>query len=487
MSDYDLVVIGAGAAGLAAARSAARAGRKVALVERERPGGECTFYGCVPSKALLAAAERLSSARSGQPVPNAAEKHADFAVVMKGVQGIITEIAGEESPPVLAASGIEVLTGEASFVGPDTVAVDGRRMSAGRIILATGSRASVPPIPGLAHTPFLDNRSVFALEQLPAHLVVLGGGAIGCELAQAFRRLGSAVTLVEAAPRLLMLEEPAASRVVENVFTGEGIDVRTGTSAEQVGCRPGGVAVTLADGTVVSGSHLLVGLGREAVTDGLDLPAAGIALDERGSIRTDSYLRTAAPQVYAAGDCTARLQFTHVADEQGRLAAANAFTGPVRGRVLPELAGGRRVWNDSVVPWVTYTDPEVGRVGLTEDQAYESYGDRARVSVVQMSAMDRPRCAGAPEGFVKLVAAPGRVLRGKPFLKLVGMTAVCSRGGELIAEGALAMRAGMLLARLAQTIHAYPTWALPTRLAAASFFGDYDGHGARPTRPDPKP
>ncbi len=485
MSDYDLMVIGAGAAGLAAARAGLRAGRRVALVERELPGGECTFYGCVPSKTLLAGAGRTAVTRHGQPVPDAARLAADFTAVMTSVRDVIAEIGAEESAPALKAAGIEVLTGEACFLGPNTVAVDGRPVTAQRVILATGAQALVPAIPGLADTPYLDNRSVFALAELPARLIVLGGGAIGCELAQAFRRLGSKVTLIESAERLLGVEEPEASRVVADAFTKEGIDLRTGSAADRITHTADGVSVTLADGTSVTGSHLLIGLGRQVVTDGLDLATAGVTVDDRGSIITDSYLRTAAPTVYAAGDCTARLQFTHVADEQGRLAAANAFNGPLRGRLLPGIAGGRQAWSDRVVPWVTYTDPEVGRVGLSEAQAYAAYGERARVSVVHMSAMDRPRCAGEPAGFVKLVAAPGRVLRGTPFLKLVGMTAVCTQGGELIGEGALAMRAGMLLARLAQTIHAYPTWSIPTRFAAASFFGDFDGLTARPAQPDP--
>lgn len=410
---------------------------------------------------------------------------ADFTAVMTSVRDVIAEIGAEESAPTLKAAGIEVLTGDACFFGPDTVAVAGRPVTAQRVILATGAQALVPAIPGLSDTPYLDNRSVFALAELPAHLIVLGGGAIGCELAQAFRRLGSTVTLVESAERLLGVEEPEASRVVEDVFTTEGIDVRTGSAADRVDRRGEGVSVTLANGATVVGSHPLIGLGREVVTDGLNLATAGVTVDDRGSIITDSYLRTATPSVYAAGDYTARLQFTHVADEPRTPRRRQRLHRPTPWSAASRIAGGRKQWSDRVVPWVTYTAPEVGRVGMSEAQAYAAYGERARVSLVQMGAMARPRCPGELEGFVKLVAAHGRLLRGTPFLKLVGMTAICARGGELIGEGALAMRAGMLLARLAQTIHAYPTWSIPTRFAAASFFGDFDGLAARPAQPDP--
>jgi len=480
VSDYDLIVIGAGAAGLGAARAGRKAGRTVALIDPAPPGGECTHYGCVPSKTLLEATRRHAAADRVTGM--------DVAAVMAQVARVVAAVSDDESPAVLAGEGIDLIAGWARMVTARTIEVNGRRLETTRVVLATGSSALLPPIPGLAETPYLDNRSVFALRDRPRHLVVLGGGAIGCELAQAFARLGSAVTIVEAGPRLLAHEEPEASQVLRRVLERDGVTVRTGTAVTRIVPPAGGEhSVHLDGGATVAASHLLVAAGRAPVTDGLGLDAAGVAVDARGQIVTDAYLRTTARGVYAVGDCAARLKLTHVADEQGRLAAGNAFAGRLLGRLLPAVAGGRGAWSDTAIPWVTFTDPEIARVGMSEAQAYAAYGSRALVSVVPMAGMDRARCAAEPDGFVKLIAVPGRWLRGRVFCKPVGMTAVAGPAGELIAETALALRAGILLARLAQTVHAYPTWSIATRLAAASFFGEQHGISARPARPDTTP
>ena len=480
MSDYDLIVLGAGAGGLGAARAGRKAGRTVALIDPAAPGGECTHYGCVPSKTLLEATRRHAAADRVTGM--------DVAAVMAQVARVVAAVSDDESPAVLAGEGIDLIRGWARMLTADTVEVNGRRLEAARVVLATGSSALLPPIPGLAETPYLDNRSVFALRDRPRHLGVLGGGAIGCELAQAFARLGSTVTIVEAGPRLLAHEEPEASQVLRRVLERDGVSVRTGTAATRIVPTAGGEStVHLDGGATVAASHLLVAAGRAPVTDGLGLDAAGVAVDPRGQIVTDAYLRTTARGVYAVGDCAARLKLTHVADEQGRLAAGNAFAGRLLGRLLPAVAGGRGAWSDTAIPWVTFTDPEIARVGMSEAQAYAAYGPRALVSVVPMAGMDRARCAAEPDGFVKLIAVPGRWLRGRVFCKPVGMTAVAGPAGELIAETALAIRAGILLARLAQTVHAYPTWSIATRLAAASFFGEQHGISARPARPDTTP
>jgi pyruvate/2-oxoglutarate dehydrogenase complex dihydrolipoamide dehydrogenase (E3) component len=463
MADYDLVVIGAGATGLGAARGARRAGRRVALVEADRPGGDCTHYGCVPSKALLETARRVHAARCGDAYGFTADVRVDFRAVMERVARVVADVEQDESPELLAREGIDLLRGWAVVTGPTTVEVDGRRVSFERLVVATGSRATVPPVDGLAELDHLDNRTVFALREQPEHLVVLGGGPIGVELAQAFRRLGSQVTVVESAPTVLGREEPEAAAVVAEVLQREGVRLRTGVPVVRAGRGPGGgPELHLADGTRVQGSHLLVAVGRTPATDGLGLERAGVALDS-GRVVTDEHLQ-AAPTVWAAGDCTSRLQFTHVGDEQGRLAAGNAFARPGPG------PGGRGTWDDSGIPWVTFTEPEIGHVGLTEAQAREQHGDRVRVAISWNSTSDRARAAGDTDGFVKLVAAPARV-GGLALGKLVGMTAVGPAGGELIAEGALSMRAGTVVGRLAQTVHAYPTWSLSTRIAAASLFG----------------
>ena len=463
MADYDLVVIGAGATGLGAARGARRAGRRVALVEAERPGGDCTHYGCVPSKALLETARRVHAARCGDAYGFSAEVNVDFRAVMERVARVVAEVEQDESPELLAREGIDLLRGWGVVTSPTTLDVDGRSSSFERLVVATGSRASVPPVDGLDRVGHLDNRTVFDLREQPEHLVVLGGGPIGVELAQAFRRLGSQVTLVEGAPTVLGREEPEAAAVVAAVLEREGVRLLTGAEVVRATRAPGGGPVLeLADGTTVSGSHLLVAVGRTPATDGIGLEQAGVTLD-RGRVVTDEHLQ-AAETVWAAGDCTSRLQFTHVGDDQGRLAAGNAFARPGPG------PGGRGTWDDSGIPWVTFTEPEIGHVGLTEAQAREQHGDRVRVATSHNSASDRGRAAADTDGFVKLVAVPGRV-GGLALGKLVGMTAVGPVAGELIAEGALSMRAGTVVGRLAQTVHAYPTWSLSTRIAAASLFG----------------
>lgn len=474
MSDsYDLVVIGAGATGLGAAREARKAGRRVALVEaEERPGGDCTHYGCVPSKALLETARRVQGARTGPVYGFQAPVTVDFAAVMDRVQAVIADIERDESPALLAREGIDLVPGFARFCSPTQVEVGGRVLTAKRFVLASGSRALVPPIEGLGDVPFLDNKSVFALRELPPQLLVLGGGPIGMELAQAFQRLGSRVTVVEGAPTVLGREEPQVAKVLTTVLEREGVTFRVGATVERVSGSAGSLELHLSDGTSVTGTHLLVAVGRVPGTEGLDLDKAGVSLD-KGRVVTDARLR-AAKTVWAAGDCTSTLQFTHVGDEQGRLAARNAF------------ARRGAAWDDRVVPWVTFTEPEVAHVGLTEAQAFERYGERALVSTSRDSRGDRARTAGETDGFTTLIAVPGRI-GGMVTGRLVGMTVVSPMAGEVIAEGALAMRSGARVGRIAQTIHAYPTWSLSTRVAAARFFGTYGGMGARPARARQEP
>ena len=472
---HDLVVIGGGATGLGAARQARKDGRSVALVEVEaEPGGDCTHYGCVPSKALLESARRVQAARSGPAYGFSADVAVDFPAVMDRVKAVIADISRDESPALLGREGIDLVTGWGRFTSPTTVQVGERTLEAGRVVLASGSKALVPPIEGLADVGALDNTTVFDLRALPQHLLVLGGGPIGVELAQAFRRLGAQVTVVEGMPTVLGREEPQVAKVLTKALTAEGVTIRTGAKVERASKgRKGPKAVTLhlSDGTTVSGSHLLVAVGRTPRTDGMDLHLARVKLDGKRVV-TDARLR-AANTVWAAGDCTSRLQFTHVGDEQGRLAARNAFA--------PAWRRGGATWDDRVVPWVTFTEPEVAHVGLTEAQAFERYGERALVSTSRDTRGDRARTAGETDGFTTLIAVPGRI-GGMVTGRLVGMTVVSPMAGEVIAEGALAMRSGARVGRLAQTIHAYPTWSLSTRVAAARFFGTYGGMGARPAR-----
>lgn len=433
-----------------------RRGARTMLVQKGRLGGDCTFTGCVPSKTLIEAAGRGTS----------------FGDAMAAVAEAVRAIAATEDDGVLRGEGIDVVHGWATFRSPRDVEVDGTILRPGKVIVATGGRPAAPPIPGLAELDYLTNENVFDLDAPPPSLAVLGGGAVGCELAQAFRRLGVAVTIVEGLARLLPREEPDASEVIAEVFGREDIDVRTGNNVERVEPldRKGAARLHLAGGETIEADRVLVAVGRTGAIEGLGLDAAGVATD-RGFIVTSDTLATSADGIWAVGDVAGKLQFTHAADEMGRIAAANALSR------LPD-----RKFRPEWVPWVTFTGPEVARVGVTEAEAAAR---GARVAYVPMSEVDRAITAGATDGFVKLVAGPRTVLRNAGGGRLLGATVVAARGGELIGEAALALRTGMFVGRLAQTIHPYPTWSTALRQAAAQFFMDVGGRRARPAQSAP--
>ena len=392
---------------------------------------------------------------------------------MATVRDAVAAIAATETAEVLAREGIEVLRGRVAFTSPGEVRVDGRVLRARRFVIATGSRPAVPPVPGLAEADYLTSETIWGLGELPGRLAVLGGGAVGCELAQAFARLGSRVTVIEAAPRLLPAADPAASQVVEEVFRAEGISVRTGVAAASVKQNDDGVTLVLASGEETATDRLLVATGRQPVAGRLGLENAGVRLDERGYVITDRHLATTAPGIYAAGDVTGRMPFTHAAHAMGRLAARNAL----RRRWSPPGA-----FATAAIPWVVFTDPEVAQVGLTEPQATATWPG-ARVAWLPMSEADRAVTAGRTEGFVKIIAGRRRVFRNVGGGRVLGATIVAARAGEMIHEPALAMRTGMFTGRLAQTVHAYPTWSLAIQQAAAQFFGRFGGRTARPAEP----
>jgi pyruvate/2-oxoglutarate dehydrogenase complex dihydrolipoamide dehydrogenase (E3) component len=383
---------------------------------------------------------------------------------MERVAAVVAEVERDESPELLASEGIELLRGWGTVTGPTSLSVDGRHVTFERLVVATGSRARVPPVEGLSDVGHLDNRTVFDLRELPEHLLVLGGGPIGVELAQAFRRLGAQVTLVEAASAVLSSEEPEAVAVVTAALEREGVRVMTGAQVVRAARGAGGPVLELADGVRVEGSHLLVAVGRTPATDGLGLETAGVALDDGGKIVTDERLQ-AADTVWAAGDCTSRLQFTHVGDEQGRLAAGNAFARPGPG------PGGRGSWDDSGIPWVVFTEPEVGSRRAHRGAGRASARRPGARRDVAHSASDRGRAAGETDGFVKLVAVPGRV-GGLALGKLVGMTAVGPDGRGAHRGGALSMRAGHG-GRAGSRRRSTPTrpGRCRPRIAAASLFG----------------
>jgi pyruvate/2-oxoglutarate dehydrogenase complex dihydrolipoamide dehydrogenase (E3) component len=388
---------------------------------------------------------------------------------MAAARGAVTTIAATETAEVLTREGIEVLRGTAVFTSPREVSAEGRALRARGFVIATGSRPAIPPVPGLAETDYLTNETVFGLDELPGRLAVLGGGAVGCELAQAFARLASTVTLVEAAPRLLPATDPAVSHLIADVFRADGISVRTGAAATSVARDEKGVALMLAPGERVAADRLLVATGRQPVTDSLGLAEAGVRVDERGYIATDRHLATTTRGIYAAGDVTGRMPFTHAAFVMGRLAARNAL----RRRWVP-----RGSFATAAMPWVVFTDPEVAQVGQTEAEAATAH-PRARVAWLPMSKADRAVTAGRTEGFVKIIAGRRRLLGSLGGGRVLGATIVAARAGEMIHEPALAMRAGMFTGRLAQATHAYPTWSLAIQQTAAQFFGRYGGRIAR--------
>jgi len=432
---YDLVVVGAGSAGLTAARTAGRLGARTLLIERDRMGGDCLWTGCVPSKALLhVAAEVHTARRVGRYGLSAPRGPADLVQAMGSVRRAIAAIEPHDSAGALAPLGVEVAHGPARFTGQRAVTVGGRRVRFRYAVIATGSAPALPPVPGLAEADPLTSDTVWELDSLPQRLVVLGGGAIGCELGQAFARLGSWVTIVEALERLLPQEEPAASGLIRQRLEAEGITVLTGFHAEKVeaGALHG-------PDTVVPYDQLLVTTGRRANTDGLGLADAGVALGDRGHVRVDGLLRTTNPRIYAAGDATELSAFTHLAGVQAAFAVTHA------------LLGVRRRIDFGAVPRVTFTDPEVARVGLTEAEARQKYGNRARAQVLAHDRVDRAVTDDRTDGLTSLVIGP----RGR----IVGATVAAPRAGETIAHLAAAVRLGWTAARYAATVHPYPTYA----------------------------
>ncbi len=456
----DLLVIGGGTAGLEAARTARRLGAAVTLVNDGPPGGDCTFTGCVPSKTLLA------EAAGG----------ADLEAAMARVRATVAEVAATEDAATLRSEGIDVIDGRARFTGPGRIEIDGRERRAERVVLATGAGPQLPPVPGLDDVDALTSETVWDLTRSPGSLAVLGGGAIGCELAQAFARLGVTVTLVEVEDRILSVEEPAASEVVTAALRADGVDVRTGADVSSVERSPDGVRLRLdastVDASTVDATRLLVAAGRRPGTDDLGLDRAGIDTDDRGYVTVDESLATSAPGVWAAGDVVGGLQFTHAAARMAFL-AANSAVGRGWRRFVPWR------FDPAAVPWVTYTSPEVGRIGLTEAEAADAHRG-ARVAELPMTEVDRAVVEGRTEGFVRLVAAPRPVLRNVFGGRLVGATVVGERAGELVSELSLLMQVGAFTGRLAQAVHPYPTWSMALQQTAAQFVGA--GHGRAPRR-----
>jgi pyruvate/2-oxoglutarate dehydrogenase complex dihydrolipoamide dehydrogenase (E3) component len=454
---YDLVVIGAGSAGLIAAPFASTVGAKVLFAEKDRIGGDCTWTGCIPSKALIHTAGMVHCMRDAAALlggPSTAPL--DAGRVMERVRAAIDGVYAFETPEALAAQGVEVAFGSAHFIDERTIAIGERHVTGRHVIVCTGAEPIVPSIAGLSQTRFLTYKDVFALKAIPHRLVVLGSGPTGAELAQAFGRLGSQVVLVEAADRILPVADPDASAVLSDRLAREGVKVFVRAPVDHVEGTGDGIAISAA-GRRIEGDALLVAVGRRPHLDALNLQGAGVAFSEDG-ISVDSNLRTTNPRIYAAGDAAGSMQFTHYAGWQGYVAARNAlFPGTMRGK-------------RKGVPWVVFTDPEVGQVGLTEDEARHG-GGRTEVLRLPLERIDRAQTTGELDGFIKLVT------RNET---LVGATVVAPVAGEIINELALAIQSKMTLRQLSSTIHVYPTYGigiqqLASRANLAGFVRGWQG------------
>ncbi|HEX9282553.1 MAG TPA: FAD-dependent oxidoreductase [Gemmatimonadales bacterium] len=439
-STHDIIIVGGGTAGLVTAAGAAALGAKAALIERAALGGDCLWTGCVPSKALIAFARKYRDGGQGT-----GEGWADAVAWLRSARD---RIAPHDSPERFRALGVDVILSPARLAGLGRVETAGRVLRAKRIVLAMGSVPAVPPIPGLADVGFLTNVTALDQPALPASLSVLGGGPIGLEFAQTYRRLGVQVTVLELEAEVLPHEDPEVGRFVRERLAEEGVAIRTGFHAARVAREGNGKAIYGADGERVVADEILVATGRRPDTHDAEPERASVALDH-GAVRVNARLETSAKGVWAAGDVTGDLQFTHVADYMARVVVQNALT-PLK-----------TVVDYRVVPWVTFTDPEVARVGLTAAEAAAA-GERPEVFRYSFTELDRAIVDGVAVGFSKVVTRPnGRIL---------GATIVGRGAGELIMEIALAMRHGIPLPRLASAIHPYPTMSEIVKRTADAWY-----------------
>lgn len=447
----DICIIGAGSAGLSIAAGAAQLGARTILIEAHRMGGDCLNTGCVPSKSLLAAAKAArAAARARRFGVRSSESSVDFEAVNAHVHGVIDSIAPHDSIERFTGLGCTVIEGRARFVDARTVEAAGKTVRARRFVIATGSRAGVPPIPGLDSAPYFTNETIFDNTVLPRHLLVIGAGPIGCELAQAHRRLGAKVSLFDIGP-LLPKDDPDAAAVVREALVEEGIDLHERVEITRIETRESGIALALRQNggeRLIEGSHLLIAAGRKPNVEDLGLEAAGVRYSARG-VETDARLRTANTRIFAAGDVAGGLQFTHLAGYHAGIVIRNALFR------LPSKS------EPKAFPWVTYTDPELAQVGLTEAQARERHGD-LRVLRADFCDNDRARAEGETRGFLKaMVTKSGHVL---------GATIVGHNAGELVTPWALAISERLKIGAIANLIVPYPTLSEVSKRAAGSYY-----------------
>lgn len=450
--DANVVVLGAGSAGLVASLIVAGAKAKVMLVEKHKMGGDCLNTGCVPSKSLIRSAKVMSTIRQAAEfgIEEASGK-VNFASVMGRVQGVIKTIEPHDSVERFTSLGVDCVQGEAKITSPYSIEVDGKEITTRSIILATGARPLVPPIEGLDEVGYLTSDSIWELQELPGRLLVIGGGPIGCELAQAFSSLGSEVTQVDMAERIMPREDEEVSALVARQFAGQGIRVLTSHKLTRF-VQEDGEKIMEAEHegkTVrVAFDQVLLAIGRKANTDGIGLEELDMPLNDNGTVNVNPFMQTAYPNIYACGDVAGPYQFTHMASFQAFFAAANAMLGGL----------WRLRANYRVVPWATFTDPEVARVGLSEQEAREK-GVRYEITRYELDHHDRALADGEARGFVKVLTVPGKD-------RILGATIVGSHAGELIGEFVFAMTHNMGLKKIAAVTHIYPTWLEANKFSA---------------------
>ncbi len=455
---YDLVVLGGGSGGLSVASAAARVGAKVALIEKYRLGGECTHTACVPSKALIEAARLAHRIRSADALGiRVGSIDVDFGAVMNRVRAVVSEFAGSGSGGSLRAKGIDVYQGSPVFEAYDTVLVDGTtRISGQKFVIATGSRPKIPDIPGLADVGYHDNTTIWNLTERPASLTVIGAGPTGMELAQAFARLGTDVTVLADADHILPREDPEVSERVETSLAAEGITFRTGVEVTGVSSRDGLKVCTYREqatqktGEAVS-THLFIAVGRLANVEGLNLDAVGIHADPAHGIEVDDYLLTRSQRILAIGDVLHDHQYTHAAEREAAVAFQNAV-----------LHIPKRI-DYSAMPRATFVDPEVATVGLSEAEARDQHPE-VRTFRAEFADLDRARIDGRTEGFAKLVATPAG--------KILGATVVGENASLILQEFVVAMEHGLTLKDIAETVHIYPSYAGMAGKLANQFAAD---------------
>ena len=440
---YNLIVIGAGTAGLVSAAGAAKLGAKVALIERNLMGGDCLNVGCVPSKAVIRAARAVIDSRNGAEfgVHSNSQSVMNFAAAMERMRRLRAGISAHDSADRFRKLGVDVYIGNGRFIGPSTIEVDGTRLEFSRAVIATGARAAELPIAGLADAGYYTNETIFTLTELPRRMVVVGAGPVGCELAQSFQRFGCQVTVITDGAQILPKEDHDAAAVLRQRMNREGVRIITRGIIQQVSSNGSGKRVSVAtDGTTheVECDAILVSVGRKPNLEGLELDIAGVDYTSQGVV-VDSRLRTTNPRVYAAGDVCSRYKFTHAADAMARIVIANA------------LFLARRKVTDLVIPWCTYTDPEVAHVGYYEKEA-RAAGFNVATITESLTDVDRAILDGEEEGFA-------RVHYDKKTGRILGGTLVARHAGEMINELTLAMVAKQSVSVLSSTIHSYPTQA----------------------------